>query len=739
MADSEATAATPVDEESGAIATVRVLLPLPLAEAYDYAVPEGMDLAPGSVVEVPLGRLRRIGVVWGPGTGQVARARLKQVAHRFDLPPLPEVARNFVDRVARYTLSPPGAVLRMTLSSTGALEPPKPITAYRRAALPPEGAKLSAARRRVLAVLEDGPPRLPAELAREAGCGTAVIKGMAEAGLLETVLLPGFDPVPQPDLSRPRAVLGETQREAADRLIDAVADGGYSTTLLDGVTGSGKTEVYFEAVAAALAAGRQVLVLLPEIALSAHWLDRFAARFGVRPTEWHSELGPTQRRRNWRAVAFGEARVVVGARSALFLPYPELGLIVVDEEHESAFKQEDGVVYQARDMAVLRGHLGNFPVVLASATPSLETLANVEAGRYGALELPSRHGAARLPAVSAIDMRRESPPRGRFLSPTLREAVVETLQAGDQAMLFLNRRGYAPLTLCRHCGHRLECPHCTAWLVEHRLAGRLECHHCGHRAPLPKACPSCQAEGSFAACGPGVERIAEEVDATLPEARWQIVASDTFSGPQAIADLTADLDSGAVNLLIGTQILAKGHNFPGLTLVGVVDADLGLAGGDLRAAERTWQLLHQVGGRAGRGEKPGRVLLQSFMPDHPVMQTLVADDRDGFLASEAEARRSRGLPPYGKLVALIISGPDRGAVDRVSQDLGRAAPQGEGLMVLGPADAPLAMLRGRHRRRLLLKADRRIGVQPLVADWVSRVQVPGTVRVQVDIDPYSFL
>lgn len=739
MAESEATAATPVDEESGAIATVRVLLPLPLAEAYDYAVPEGMDLAPGSYVEVPLSRLRRIGVVWGPGSGQVARARLKPVAHRFDLPPLPEVARSFIDRVARYTLSPPGAVLRMTLSSTGALEPPKPIVAYRRAESLPEGAKLSAARRRVLAVLEDGPPRLPAELAREAGCGAGVIKGMAEAGLLETVLLPGFDPVPQPDLARPRAVLGETQREAADRLIDAVADGGYSTTLLDGVTGSGKTEVYFEAVAAALAAGRQVLVLLPEIALSAHWLDRFAARFGVRPTEWHSELSSTQRRRNWRAVAFGEARVVVGARSALFLPYPELGLIVVDEEHESAFKQEDGVVYQARDMAVLRGHLGGFPVVLASATPSLETLANVEAGRYAALELPSRHGAARLPAVSAIDMRRESPPRGRFLSPTLREAVVETLQAGDQAMLFLNRRGYAPLTLCRHCGHRLECPHCTAWLVEHRLAGRLECHHCGHRAPLPKACPSCHAEGSFAACGPGVERIAEEVDATLPEARWQIVASDTFSGPQAIADLTADLDSGAVNLLIGTQILAKGHNFPGLTLVGVVDADLGLAGGDLRAAERTWQLLHQVGGRAGRGEKPGRVLLQSFMPDHPVMQTLVVDDRDGFLASEAEARRSRGLPPYGKLVALIVSGPDRGAVDRVSQDLGRAAPQGEGLMVLGPADAPLAMLRGRHRRRLLLKADRRVTVQPLVADWVSRVQVPGTVRVQVDIDPYSFL
>ncbi|MDR6291703.1 primosomal protein N' (replication factor Y) [Inquilinus ginsengisoli] len=726
-------------EDSGPIATVRVLLPLPLADAYDYAVPDGMDLPPGAYVEVPLGRLQRIGVVWGPGSGQVARSRLKQVAHRFDLPPLPEVARSFVDRVARYTVSPPGAVLRMSLSSTGALEPPKPVLAYRRAGMPPEGVKLSAARRRVLAVLEDGPPRLPAELAREAGCGGSVVKGMAEAGLLEVVLLPGFDPVPQPDLARPRANLGETQREVADTLIDTVAIDGYSTTLIDGVTGSGKTEVYFEAVAAALARGRQVLVLLPEIALSGHWLDRFAARFGVRPVEWHSELTPVQRRRNWRAVALGEARVVVGARSALFLPYAELGLIVVDEEHESAFKQEDGVVYQARDMAVLRGHLGGFPVILVSATPSLETLANVEAGRYAVQHLPDRHGVAQMPAVTAIDMRRESPARGRFLSPTLREAVAETLAKGEQAMLFLNRRGYAPLTLCRHCGHRMECPNCTAWLVEHRLAGRLECHHCGHRAALPKTCPSCQSESSFAACGPGVERIAEEVDATLPEARWTIVASDTFSGPQAIADLTADLDSGAVNLLIGTQILAKGHNFPGLTLVGVVDADLGLAGGDLRAAERTWQLLHQVGGRAGRAEKPGRVLLQSFMPDHPVMQTLVANDRDGFLASEAEARRSRGLPPYGKLVALIVSGPDRGAVDRVARELGQAAPQGDGIMVLGPAEAPLALLRGRHRRRLLFKADRRIAVQPLVTEWVARVQVPGIVRVQIDIDPYSFL
>ncbi len=729
--------------EAGPAAIVSVVLPLPLDAAYDYAVPEGLAVAPGDLVEVPFGRVRRIGVVWGPGEGGVPAARVKPIAGRLDVPAMTEAHRRFLERAARYTMAPLGAVLRMSLSSSAALAPPRAIRGFRATATPdargPAGRGLSPGRRRVLEHLAGGP--MPGvELAQAAGISAAVLKGMVEAGLIAPVALPPPPAFLPPDPSAGAVTLSPAQAAAAARLTSTLG-GGFSATLLDGVTGSGKTEVYFEVVAEAIRQGRQALVLLPEIALSAQWLERFTRRFGARPAVWHSEVPSARRRETWRAVAEGEARIVVGARSALFLPFAALGLIVVDEEHETAFKQEDGVTYQARDMAVLRAHSGDIPVVLASATPSLETLVNVESGRYGCIHLPERHGGAVLPTVEAIDLRRVPPPRGRFLSQPLLTAVAGALAAGRPAMLFLNRRGYAPLTLCRACGFRLECPNCSAWLVEHRLAGRLECHHCGHRTSPPRRCPSCEAEDSFTACGPGVERIAEEVDERLPDARWTIVASDTVTGPEAIADLARALSAGEVNLLIGTQILAKGHNFPGLSLVGVVDADLGLAGGDLRAAERTWQLLQQVGGRAGReaGGEPGRVLLQTWMPEHPVIEALVAGDRDGFLAQEAAARRERGLPPYGRLVALIISGTDRAAVDAAAQALGRTAPQGDGILTLGPAEAPLAVLRGRHRRRLLLKADRMVTVQPVVQAWLDRTSLPSSVRVQIDVDPYNFL
>ncbi|MGD9741432.1 MAG: primosomal protein N', partial [Dongiaceae bacterium] len=475
-----------------------------------------------------------------------------------------------------------------------------------------------------------------------------------------------------------------------------------------------------------------------EIALSPQWLQRFERRFGVRPAEWHSDLRSSERRTAWRAVAEGKARLVVGARSALFLPFPELGLIVVDEEHESAFKQEDGVVYQARDMAVVRGHLSGFPVLLVSATPSLETVQNVEAGRYRALHLPERHGGAALPRIEAVDLRKDKPPRQSWLSGTLRDALAETLAAGEQALLFLNRRGYAPLTLCRSCGHRLQCPNCSAWLVEHRYRGRLQCHHCGYAASLPPSCPACAAEQSFAACGPGVERLAEEVAALYPAARTALMTSDTVMGPLAAEAIVEAVARHEIDLLIGTQIVAKGHHFPMLTLVGVVDADLGLAGGDLRAAERTYQLLHQVAGRAGREERPGRVLLQTYDPANPVMQALIAGDRDRFLAEEAEDRRRAAMPPFGRLAALIVSGSDADAVDGLAAELARRAPQGEGVEVLGPAPAPMALLRGRHRRRFLLKCRRDRQPQPLIREWLRPVRLRGDLRLQIDIDPYSF-
>lgn len=718
---------------------VAVLLPLPLGGAYDYLCPaDETPLMAGDFVAVPLGSREVIGVVWGPGTGDVVQAKMRRVIGRLDAPAMAAVTRRFVDWVAAYTLSQPGSVLRMAMSVAAALEPARPLRAFRPVTPAPEFRE-TAARRRVLSVLEHGMALPGPALTREAGVSSGVITGLVKAGALEAVALPPAGAFSIPDPAVGGVALSDEQSAAAAALVEKVRADNFSVTLLDGVTGSGKTEVYFEAIAAVLAAGKQALVLLPEIALTPQWLERFVRRFGAAPAVWHSDLGQALRRQTWRAVALGEVRIVVGARSALFLPFCELGLVVVDEEHETAFKQEDGVAYQGRNMAVVRAQLGEFPAILASATPSLETVANVQRGRYGSVALPNRHGEAELADVVALDMRAEAPPRGRFLSPMLIAAVAETLERGEQSLLFLNRRGYAPLTLCRRCGFRLQCGNCTAWLVEHRFRRQLQCHHCGHTTALPRQCPECEAEDSLVACGPGVERIAEEVAALLPEARLLIVTSDTARGPKAVAELIRSVLDHEVDVLIGTQMLAKGHHFPDLTLVGVVDADLGLTGGDLRAGERTYQVLHQVAGRAGRGERPGRVLLQSYMPEHPVMQALVNGTRDAFVALELEARQAGGWPPYGRLAALVVSGPDGPKVDQVAAALGRAGPRGAGIQVLGPAPAPLAILRGRHRRRLLLKVAEGVAIQGVLRGWLEAVPVPNGVRVQVDVDPYSFV
>ncbi|HEY2134218.1 MAG TPA: primosomal protein N' [Acetobacteraceae bacterium] len=715
-----------------------VLLPYPFPGPFDYRVPAGLDPRPGDVVLVPLNRREEVGVVWdGPPDAAVGDNRLRPIAALLDVPPMRADIRRLVDWMAAYTLAAPGDVLAMALR-VNALRPDAPLTGWRLAEPLPE-LRATEARKRVLAVLAERQPRSGADIVQSAEVSAGVVRAMADVGVLVPAPLPASLPFGRPDPDHPGPVLSADQAATAAELRAAVAAHTFSVTLLDGVTGSGKTEVYLEAVVACLRAGRQGLVLLPEIALSSQWLDRFQRRFGVSPAIWHSDLSSRVRRTTWRAVADGQAPVVVGARSALFLPFPDLGLVVIDEEHETAFKQEDGVVYHARDMAVVRARLCEAPAILVSATPSLETLANVEAGRYRRLHLPARHGGAAMPDVSLVDLRDHPPERGHFLSPVLIEQVKDTLARGEQAMLFLNRRGYAPLTLCRTCGHRMQCPNCTAWLVEHRARKQLQCHHCGHSVPIPVACPECKAEHSLTAVGPGVERITEESQTTFLDARLLVMASDTMPGPQAAADAARAIEAREVDLIIGTQIVAKGWHFPHLTLVGVVDADLGLAGGDLRAAERTVQLLHQVSGRAGRAEAPGQVLLQTFSPDHPVMQALLRGNLGDFMASEAAQRRPGHWPPYGRLAALIVSADSADAADIVARDLGRAAPHGDGIIVLGPAPAPLAILRGRHRRRLLLKTRRDIAVQPLLRKWLAAVPTGSAVRVDVDVDPVSFL
>ena len=737
--------ASSTDRPNGISKRVRVLLPLPLAGPYDYRVPEDLAVIPGDFVHVPLGKQTRVGIVWDPAPNgdstsvkAVDDSRLRDIEARLDTWRMRDSMRRLVDWLAAYSMSAPGAVLRMAMSIPEALLPGQPRIVYRLSATPPHF-RATPARQRVIEVLRDGPARGSTDLAREAAVSIGVVRGMAGLGVLDAVEISDNAPLSPPNPDLPGPDLSPTQKTAADDLVTKTREAGFSVSLLDGVTGAGKTEVYFEAIAAALKAGRQVLVLLPEIALTAQFLGRFEERFGTPPLEWHSEVPRARRRRVWRAVADGRARVVVGARSSLFLPFKELGLIVVDEEHDQAYKQEDGVIYHARDMAVVRGQLEKAPVVLATATPSLETATNVEAGRYNFLHLPARHGGAELPEISLVDLRKDPPQRQTWISPPLQKAITETLEQEEQTLLFLNRRGYAPLTLCRTCGHRLECPNCTSWLVEHRFAERLNCHHCGYFTRMPKICPECEAEDRMAACGPGVERLAEEVATLYPEARVELMTSDTIWSPSAAAEIVRRVQDHEIDILIGTQLVAKGHHFSKLTLVGVVDADLGLNGGDLRAGERTYQLLHQVAGRAGREERPGRVLLQTYHPEHPVMEALLAGERDAFMAAESEQRKLGGWPPFGRLAAIIVSGHDESHVDGVARALARSAPQAPDFMVLGPAPAPLAILRGRHRRRLLVRTTRAVRIQDRLRPWIASIKPPNAVRVQVDIDPYSFL
>jgi primosomal protein N' (replication factor Y) len=704
----------------------------------DYRVPDDMAVEPGSIVVVPLGPRQLLGVAWEAErlqTTEVPDTRLRPLAGLVDVPPIAAPLRRLCEWTADYYLSPLASVLRMVLPSSAALAGSRQLIEYRPTGDVP--ARLTPQREKALAAIE-GRQGTVRELADHAGVSDAVMRGLVNAGALEAVAIDADRPLAGPDPDYAPPDLNDDQREAAASLSSAIGKG-FDPVLLDGVTGSGKTEVYFEAIAECLRHGKQVLVLLPEIALTEPFLKRFEARFGCAPLAWHSDLRSSQRRRAWRGIASGEAAVTVGARSALFLPYAHLGLIVVDEAHEPSFKQEDGVQYHARDTAVMRAKFEEIPVVLSSATPAIESRHMVEIGRYREVSLPERFAGASLPDISAINLTQDPPPRGRWLAPQLVSEIEANLKRGEQSLLFLNRRGFAPLTLCRRCGHRFQCPNCTAWMVEHRLMHRLACHHCGHVMPPPKACPECGEEDSLVACGPGVERIADEVTELFPDARTAIVTSDTIWSPLRAAEFVGAMEAGAIDVVVGTQLVTKGYHFPNLTLVGVVDADLGLSGGDLRAAERSFQQIQQVAGRAGRGDKPGRVFVQTHDPLAPVIAALVSGDVAGFYAAETESRREAAMPPFGRLAAIIISAENASEAEAVARRIGNATPKVEGMAVFGPAPAPLAMLRGRHRQRLLVHAKRSLDVQDVIRDWLADIEWGAKVRVSVDVDPYSFL
>lgn len=718
------------------------MLPLPFNEPFDYKTETELPL--GTLVRVPWGREEQIGVVWKHGrSSELSENKIKPIIEKLDFPPLSKNLIQFVKFVAEYNLAFVGLVLKMVISVRAVFDDNQTETLYTLSGKTLAEAKLknSDARWHVMDLLRHA-PYTRKEICRGAGVGLSVVNTLITAGILKPIVRPKKKYYAEPRGSFSKVALTPEQETAADELVRKVGNG-FSVTLLDGVTGSGKTEVYFEAVARALELGRQVLILVPEIALTTQWLGRFEKRFGVKPACWHSGLGQRERIDTWKAVSEGRVKVIVGARSALFLPYPDLGLMVIDESHDHSFKQEDVVNYQGRDMAVVRAKLEQFPLILSTATPDLETVCNVEDGKYDCVRLTSRFASAVMPDIKVIDLKKDKPQKGSWgvswLAPTLVDALKVNLEKNEQSMLFLNRRGYAPLTICRDCGHRIQCPNCTAWLTEHRSSGRLICHHCGYSMPIPKECPECHSEDGLTACGPGVERIAEEVSKRFPDARLAVISSDITSSLAEVSAVFERMEKGEVDILIGTQILAKGHHFPSLTLVGIVDADLGLMGSDLRATEQTYQLLSQVSGRAGRAEKKGTVYLQTLYPDNAVLKALLANDRNQFLDLEKQSRRILRMPPFGKLAAVIVSGANRDAAEKVAVWLGQTAPNNDYISTLGPAPAPIYMLRGKYRYRLLLKTAKNIKIQEVLREWLRKISCPSNVRVEIDVDPYSFM
>lgn len=717
---------------------VQILFPRALDQSFTYKIPDNQPpLKLGQFVQASFGREILIGVIWSLKPPATLPPKLKSYTRIFDIPPLSEKTRNFIEWVASYYMAPLGNVLKMAMSVDTAisLSPTQKILNF---VENPPTFKMTAARQKLLDFMREKKAVPYTDIISDEISSNAVIKGLVDHGAL-TISEKKLNLFGPTNFSYNAVPLTAAQETAYQHIQKDIDKDTFHVSLLDGVTGSGKTEVYFEAISHALNQGKQSLVLMPEIALTTQWLSRFERRFGTPPVLWHSSLSDKVRKENWRKILAGNAGVVVGARSALMLPFPELGLVIVDEEHEASYKQEEGVRYHARDAAIMRAKFENCPLVLASATPSLESLQNVEQGRYSLLTLPERHGGATMPEVKLIDMAKAQKSGKGFISDVLHQAITETLARKEQVLLFLNRRGYAPLTLCKQCGFRHQCVQCSSWLVYHQKKNMLVCHHCGYGQPHELKCPSCEADDGMITFGPGVERIEEEARKAFPHARIGIMSSDHQKSWKDTQALISSIENRDLDILIGTQMATKGHHFKYLTLVGVIDGDSGISGPDPRAAERCYQLLHQVSGRAGREQLQGRVYIQTFSPNHPLMQALHSGKRDDFIEIETENREEWHLPPFGRLASLIVTSKDLSEATQTASHLAQTAPLVEGVSVLGPAQAPLFFLQGNYRFRLLLKMSKQQSLQKYLNSWLEGTKTKGRVSIDIDVDPQNFM
>ena len=730
-----------------------ILVPIPALGdncTFDYFYNNLEELFIGQIVKVPFGAKK---IIWG-----IISDKREEETDR-PLKSIIEVSNNnpfsgnfiaFINWVSEWTMANQGSILKLVFSVPNQFEKKNIkfgwITASdigkRTIKEVHPNLKITKNRSKILNLINKLQPISSKDLISRSGVSKTSILALEKEKVIfrKEIVQKGYEnSFKLPWYKANMIDLNPKQKTASEYLINLIAQKKFNAVLLDGVTGSGKTEVYFQAILETLKLNKQVLVLLPEIYLSIEWSKRFKDNFGLFPLLWHSSLSNKERMKTWHEVNNGKINTIIGARSALFLPYKNLGLIIIDEEHDHAYKQEDGVLYNARDMALLRAKIEKIPIILSTATPSLETWTNVKKNKFSYIKLPERVGLAKMPEVNIIDMRKVETKHNNWISTILGNKISENLNNKELSLLFLNRRGYAPLKLCGSCGHRLGCKNCQSWLVEHRKKGLLLCHQCGFSKKFDNSCNNCGDKDCLISCGPGVERLDEEVKSKFPSIKSTIISSDTIKSPKIMKAIFDKIDNRKIDLIIGTQIISKGHNFKNLTLIGIIDADMSLSGGDLRASEKAFQVLHQVSGRAGRESKKGTVIIQTHDPENQVIDALKKNSRDYFLKIESENRENANLPPFGKLVSLILSSRDERKLIEFAHSLKMNAPQYEKITILGPAPAPISLLRGNHRYRFLIKSHKNINIQKVIKNWIKKLKKPASIRLVIDIEPYSFL
>ena len=659
---------------------INVLLPLPFNQTFQYLCNEDEKIELGDFILVPFKNKIVTGCIWENKSKlkkRLPKKKIRNIEKKLNFSPLNKNNRDFIVWVSDYTMNNLGATLKLCLSI-------KQIFVKK---------KIEKIKERFL------------------------------------------------DLSSDKHLLTKEQLNAKQYIFNKINNKKFSTIVIDGVAGSGKTEVYFEAINKCLIQRKQVLVLLPEISMTTQWFDRFKKRFKIDPLLWHSDIKVSEKIKIWKSVIDGNSNIIVGARSSLFLPFKNLGLIIIDEEHDQSFKQEEGVIYNARDMAVVRAKISNIPIILCSATISIETKLNILEKKYEVVKLKERYGEAGLPEVKIIDLVETPPEKGMWLSEEVHNELKKTIESGNQALFFLNRRGFAPYVFCNSCYKKILCQNCDVGLVYHKKIDNLICHHCGYKSSLEnnkKNCKEFEKKCDLFLYGPGVEKIYEEIKKKDKNLNIEILTSDVMQKKGQGETILRKFEREEINVIIGTQILAKGHHFPKLTLVVVVDADFGFIGGDLRAAEKTFQLLTQVSGRSGRSKLPGKVLIQSAMSDNLILKNIKEFDLNGFFLEELNIRKESGLPPFKKLCSLMLVSKNEKKLNDFCRKMKVNIEQSNEFEVLGPAPPFISYVRGKHRKRFIVRCSRNKNIQKFVSIWLKKLQIPFDLKISIDIDPYNF-